>query len=57
MLLLVLSGSLDVVLSAMPLASIAGRGCGPWANARDERARQADQMFNLGGMVSGLGVV
>ena len=40
----------NLVESAMPRASAAGPGRGPWASARDERALQADQMFNRGGM-------
>ncbi len=42
----------NLVVSAMPLDSAAGPGRGPWANARDERALQADQMFNRGGMAA-----
>jgi len=55
---LLLSGDRDVVLSASPLlASRAGAaGGGPWAKARvrRERALQADQMFNRGGMLAAM---
>jgi hypothetical protein len=51
---LLVFGKRDVVLSASPLASMAGPDGGPWAKARVRivRALQADQMFNLGGMVA-----